>query len=247
MRPSVPGRASGVPQAGRHAELGQQGRAQRDQPHRPGDVGDRRQLTRGLPSRGPEAFMSHLDPDVAVEVFRARTHLSAVIRCRGPVAAGARSAGRLRVITWSRSSGHGTHLLYRSPHRAITRPGLEDSQWGARSCSAEARRGYVGGALELLQPSQVHRAAPLEARSIEVEALALVAGLGTQLLQPLGLAVGHDRWRRCSRSASAARVTGDMRRAFEDPCLIRRATCFSFAARSWSLRLIWSSRSLPGP
>jgi hypothetical protein len=108
-------------------------------------------------------------------------------------------------------------------------------------CLAEPFGGAVGGALELLEPSRAHRAAAVEPRSIQVEALAVVVRLRAQLVQPGGLAVGHGRPRRRARSASAARFTGGSRRAFEDPSLSRRATCLSLVARSWSLRLIRAS------
>ena len=49
----------------------------------------------------------------------------------------------------------------------------------------------------------------------------------------------HQTW--------VARFTGGKCRALEDPFLIRRATCFSFLARSWSLRLIRASRLPPDP
>jgi hypothetical protein len=98
--------------------------------------------------------------------------------------------------------------------------------------------GPVGGALELLEPSQVNRAAPVDARSVEVGTLTVVSSLHTQLIQPQGLGVGHGHPRRDSRSASAARFTGDMLLAFVDPSFMRRATCLSFTARSLSLRLM---------
>ena len=76
-------------------------------------------------------------------------------------------------------------------------------------------------------------------------------GGGSSPPREVGLAarsgVGHGRLRRYSCSASAARFTGVKRRALEDPFLIRRATCFSFVARSWSLRLIRASHSPPDP
>ena len=86
--------------------------------------------------------------------------------------------------------------------------------------------------MELLEPSQVDRATPVEARSVEVGTLAVVPSLRTQLIQPQGLGIGHGHPRRCSRSASAARFTRDMLLAFVDPSFMRRATCFSFTARS---------------
>jgi hypothetical protein len=105
------------------------------------------------------------------------------------------------------------------PTAAVAPSGLV---WRARgrgivSCPPEPFGGGVGGALELLEPSQVRRAAAVEPGPIEVEALAVVARLGAQLAQPRRLAVGHGRWRRYSRSASAARFIGVKRRAFDDP------------------------------
>jgi len=53
---------------------------------------------------------------------------------------------------------------------------------GIVACSPEPFGGGVGGALELLEPSQVHRATAVEPRSIEVEALAVVVRLRAKLL-----------------------------------------------------------------
>jgi hypothetical protein len=64
------------------------------------------------------------------------------------------------------------------------------------SCSLEPFGGRVGGALELLEPSQVRRVAAVEPRSTEVEALAVVVRLRAQLVQPRGLGGGHGRLRR---------------------------------------------------
>jgi hypothetical protein len=93
------------------------------------------------------------------------------------------------------------------------------SAWGGAVESVfyrltETGGGVIGGALELLEPGHTQRV-PLEPRPIEVEALAVVARLRTQLVHPEGLALAHGRW----RSARAARITGVMRLATEDPCL----------------------------
>jgi hypothetical protein len=48
---------------------------------------------------------------------------------------------------------------------------------GVVACSPEPFGGGVGGALELLEPSQARRAAAVEPRSIEVQALAVVVRL----------------------------------------------------------------------
>jgi hypothetical protein len=53
---------------------------------------------------------------------------------------------------------------------------------GIVSCSPEPFGGAVGGALELLESSEVRRAAAVEPRSIEVEALAVVVRLRAKLL-----------------------------------------------------------------
>jgi hypothetical protein len=58
---------------------------------------------------------------------------------------------------------------------------------------AETGGGGVGGALKLLERGQAQRPSAVESRLIEVEALAVVARLGTQLLQSLDLPIGHGR------------------------------------------------------
>jgi hypothetical protein len=68
---------------------------------------------------------------------------------------------------------------------------------GLFSCMAETSGGGVGNALELLEPDQAPRASAVESRPIQVEALAVVARLRAQLIQSLGFAIGHGRWRRC--------------------------------------------------
>jgi hypothetical protein len=61
--------------------------------------------------------------------------------------------------------GPGSGLVWRASRRGIV------------SCSPEPFGGGVGGSLELLEPSQVRRAAAVEPRSIEVEALAVIVRL----------------------------------------------------------------------
>ena len=56
------------------------------------------------------------------------------------------------------------------------------SRRGIVSCSPEPFGGGVGGALKLLEPSQVRRAAAVEPRSIEVDALAVVVRLLAKLV-----------------------------------------------------------------
>jgi hypothetical protein len=70
------------------------------------------------------------------------------------------------------------------------------SRRGIVSCSPKPLGGGVGGALELLQPSQVRRAAAVDPRSIKVEALAVVVRLRAKLVEPRRLGVGHGRVRR---------------------------------------------------
>ena len=72
---------------------------------------------------------------------------------------------------------------------------LSAGRRGSVACSPEPCGGGVGGALELLEPSRV-RAAAVEPRSIEVEALAVVVRLRAKLVQPRGLGVAHGRLRR---------------------------------------------------
>lgn len=70
------------------------------------------------------------------------------------------------------------------PTAAVASSGLvwRAGRRGIVSCSPEPFGGGVGGALELLEPSQVHRAAAVEPRSIEVEALAVVVRLRAELV-----------------------------------------------------------------
>jgi hypothetical protein len=73
------------------------------------------------------------------------------------------------------------------------------SAGGFVSCLSKARGGGVGGALELFVPSHAKRASAVEPGSIEVEALAVVARLRTELLESLAPAVGHVIGRRRRR------------------------------------------------
>jgi hypothetical protein len=67
--------------------------------------------------------------------------------------------------------------------------GLEPRPWAGRAVlgtrfprASQAGGGGVGGALELLESRWVQRAPAVELRPVEVEALAVVARLGAQLL-----------------------------------------------------------------
>jgi hypothetical protein len=74
----------------------------------------------------------------------------------------------------------------------------------------------------------------------------VVARLGAQFVHPGIHALAHGRWERRWRSAWAARFTGVMRLAMEDPCLMRRATCLSFFARcSFSRPRLYFPLGLP--
>jgi hypothetical protein len=70
------------------------------------------------------------------------------------------------------------------PTAAVASSGLVSRarRRGVVSCSPELFGGGVGGALELLEPSQVRRAAAVEPRSIKVEALAVVVRFRAKLV-----------------------------------------------------------------
>jgi hypothetical protein len=70
------------------------------------------------------------------------------------------------------------------PIAAVALSGLfwRPGRRGFFSCSPEPFGGGVGGALELLEPSQGPCAAVVEPRSIEVEALAVVIRLRAKLV-----------------------------------------------------------------
>jgi hypothetical protein len=75
--------------------------------------------------------------------------------------------------------------------RRRSRSAVAAGMGGRFSGLAETGRSAVGSALELFEPGQAQRAPAVEPRPIEVEALAVVARLRSQLLQPLALVVGH--------------------------------------------------------
>jgi hypothetical protein len=66
---------------------------------------------------------------------------------------------------------------------------------GRFSGLAETGPRAVGGALELFEPGQAQRAPAVEPRPIEVDALAVVARLRTQLLESLALVWSVMSWR----------------------------------------------------
>ena len=112
------------------------------------------------------------------------------------------------------------------------------SAWGASGRGVfyrltETGVRVIGGALIFLEPGHTQHGSPIQPRPIEVEALAVVARPRTQVVHPEGLALAHGPRRRRWRSACAARLTGVMRLATEDPCLIveRPAVAFQRGAR----------------
>jgi hypothetical protein len=84
-------------------------------------------------------------------------------------------------------------LAARCEARLGSRSAWRASGRGLSHRLAETGGGVIGDALELLEPGHAQRAPAVEPRPVEVEALAVVARLGTQLLQSLGFTVGHGR------------------------------------------------------
>lgn len=70
------------------------------------------------------------------------------------------------------------------------------SAWGASGRGVfyrltETGVRVIGGALIFLEPGHTQHGSPIQPRPIEVEALAVVARLRTQLFESLALVVGH--------------------------------------------------------